>query len=92
MPNLSENTIIVIVGAILLLLAVIVIGRRLRKVNVQAGPISGTLEGGTPGANVSGNTVKGDLNEAAAEGENASITRNKVEGSGNKFTAKSGGA
>jgi hypothetical protein len=41
MPNLSQTTIVVIVIAILLVSTIIIMGRRLRKFNVKAGPISG---------------------------------------------------
>jgi len=92
MSNLSQTTIVVIVIAILLLGVVAIMGRRLRRFNVRAGGISGTAEAGTPGANVRRNVAEGDLNRAAAEGENATISDNKIKGSGNVFEAKSGGA
>jgi hypothetical protein len=92
MPNLSETTVVVIVIAILLFATVLIMGRRLRRFDVRGGGISGTAEGGTTGANVSRNLVEGDLNKAHAEGENSTIARNTVKGSGNEFTAKSGGA
>jgi hypothetical protein len=41
---------------------------------------------------VTDNVVKGNLNRATAEGENATISGNKIDGSGNEFGAKSGGA
>jgi hypothetical protein len=91
MPNLSQTTIVIIVVAVVLLGAVIIMGRRLRKFTVTAGGIKGRAEAGTPGANVSGNVVEGDLNRARAGGENASITHNEIKGSGNEFTAKTVG-
>jgi hypothetical protein len=91
MPELSQTTIIVIVIAILLLAALVVMGPRLRRFTVTGGGVTGTAEGGTPGANVTRNRVEGDLNEAAAEGDNSTISGNTVKGSGNKFGAKSGG-
>jgi hypothetical protein len=90
---MSEGTIITIVIAVVLLGAILVFGRRLRKFRVKGpGGIEGRAEGGTPGANVAHNTVTGDRNEGTAEGDNASIIKNTIDGSDNKFTAKSGGA
>lgn len=92
MPELSQTTIVVIAIAILLLGALVIMGPRLRRFKVKAGGISGSVDGGTPGAHVTQNVVEGDLNRANAEGDNATIAGNTVKGSGNVFGAKSGGA
>jgi len=91
MQNLSENTMIVIVVAVVLLAAVIIMGRRLKMFRAKAGPIEASAEAGTPGANIQGNVIRGDLNKGTARGDNASLRGNRIEGSGNEFTADSGG-
>ena len=92
MPELSQTTIVVIVLAILLLGAVLIMGRRLKKFSVKAGGLAGSAEAGSAGAGVLRNKVEGDLNKAKAEGDNALIADNKIKGRGNEFGAKSGGA
>ena len=89
MPNLSDNVIITIVIVVVIAVALFMMGRRLRRFNVEAGPVRANAEAGTPGANLTGNVVQGNLNKGTVKGDNAAIRNNKIVGSGNEFSADS---
>lgn len=56
---MSETMVIAIVVGVIIVIGIIVIGRRLTGVSVTAGPLSGKLDGQKPGASVTDSDFRG---------------------------------
>jgi hypothetical protein len=87
MPNVDNTTILIIVGALVILVALLMMGTRLRRFIFRAGGIDATADAGTPGARVIGTKIKGSFDSVTAKGDNALVKDTDIEGHGNTVTS-----
>ncbi len=88
---MDNNTVITIIAILIaLVVAVAVMGPRLKSVNFNLLKLfsAGAQANEPKGAKVEHNKVEGDLNQASAQGDGSSVSHNTIKGSGNTFDAK----
>lgn len=87
---MSETMVIAIVVGVIIVIGIIVIGRRLTGVSVTAGPLSGKLDGQKPGASVTDSDFRGERQSIEARGEGGTIHKVKTDGSDISVKADTG--